>query len=60
MADVPHDFIRRRVQNPVQGNGEFDNPKRTGKVPAGLGYRIDDFFPNFPSQNLKLFHGKTL
>ena len=42
MTDVPEQGLRRRIENPVQGDGELDRPKIRTKVSPGAGNRLDE------------------
>ena len=36
MTDVPHERVIGRIENIVQGQGEFDNAQAGAEVPAGF------------------------
>ncbi len=42
VARVPHDPVARRLQEPVEGDRELDDPERGAEVAAGLGDGGDD------------------
>ena len=42
VARVPHDPVARRLQEPVQGQGDLDDTQRGAEVAAGHGHGPDD------------------
>ena len=54
MAHVPDEFVRRRVEDAVQGNGQLDHAEVRADMAAGLGQPGDDFLPDFAGEVLKL------
>lgn len=41
MANIPHQFIFRRVENIMQSNGEFNHSQVGGEMAAGSGYAFN-------------------
>ena len=54
MAGVPKDRVRRRLEHPVQGEGELDGPEVRSEVAAVLGDRQHDEVPDLTGQLLEL------
>jgi hypothetical protein len=42
VSGVPHDAVARRLEQPVQGDGELDDAERRAEMAAGLGDGRDD------------------
>jgi len=47
MPDVEDQPVVRRVENLVDGNGQFDDAEPGAQMPAGLRYRIDHLVTHF-------------
>ena len=50
MADVEEDFVRRRIEGAVQGDGQFDHAEVGAAVSARLGHGMDEFLADFPGE----------
>ena len=58
MPDIPDKPVIRRVENIVQGNGEFDHAETGAKVPAGVGNHVDQFGAQLPGQLAEIAFGQ--
>ena len=54
MTDVTEQGLGRRIENPVQGDGEFDGPEIRTKVPAGAGDRLNEDVADLLRQHRQL------
>jgi len=60
MAHVPDDLVLGGVEDIVQSNGELHHPEARGQMPAGLGHRGNDFFPDLPGHLVQKFRRQFL
>ena len=54
VAGVEHDLVHRRVEHPVQGDGQLDHAQVGPQVAAGPRHRLDQQVPNFAGQGGQL------
>ena len=54
MAHVPDKFVRGRVEDAVQRDGQFDHAEVRAEMPAALGQPGDQFLPDFAGEFLQL------
>lgn len=45
MADVPNQFVVRRVEDVMKGDGQVDRAESRREMPAGLAYAVQQEFP---------------
>ena len=57
MPDVEDDPVVRRVENAVQGEGQFDDAEIRGEVTPRLSDRVDQIFPDLSRKGPDLFFG---
>src|SRR6187549_2337062 len=59
VANVPDQFVVRRIEHIMDGDGQLDNAKARSKMSAGLGYRRDHLAAQLIGQlrQLRLFQG---
>ena len=60
MTDVPEQGLGRRIENPVQGDGEFDGPEIRTKVPPGARDRLNEDVADLLRQHRQLVGGQRL
>ena len=56
MADVKKKVIRRRVEHPVQGDGQLHHTQIGPEVAAGLAQDTDEFLADLLREPRKIFH----
>ena len=54
MTDVPQQGLSRRIEDPMQGDGELDRPEIRTKVPAGAGDRLNEDVADLLRQHRQL------
>jgi len=54
VAHVPDELVAGAIKDTVKGDGKLDDAEVGSQVPAGGGYRGDDFMPELGSQFLQL------
>jgi hypothetical protein len=58
MAHIPNNFVGGKVENVVQGNGQFHRPQTGSQMAAGMGYNFDNPLPNLSGKMFELISGK--
>ena len=59
MADIPDELVIRRVENGVDGDGQFNNAQACAQMPARDGDSVDHFRTDFIGQLLELVARKA-
>src|SRR5690606_4435062 len=59
MADIPDQAVVRRVEQPVQGDGELDHAQPGAEMPAAAADRFDQVGAQLIGNGSKLFFGKA-
>ena len=60
MADIPDDLVCRGIENPVQGQGQVDNPQVGRQVPAVARDHLDQQFRDLRGQLRQFFQAQFL
>ncbi len=55
VADIPDQPVVRRIEDGVQGNGQFDDAKAGAEMAARDGDGVDDFLAQFVGKLAQLF-----
>jgi hypothetical protein len=54
MARIEDDAVPRRIEHPVDAQGQFDNPKVGTEMATGLGHVRDEELADFRSEAFQL------
>ncbi len=60
VAGVEEDLVLRRVEDPVQGDGQLDHAEVGPEVSAGLGDGVDEERPDLFGELLQLLGGEPV
>ncbi len=58
MPHVPHDAVVGRVEDIVQGDGQFHHAERRGKMPGILAQLLYEAVPKFVTDSWQLLYGQ--
>jgi hypothetical protein len=58
VAHVEENRVRRGIEDPVQGYGQFNHPQVAREVAAVFAYDPDDFLSDFPGKPGQLLWGQ--
>ena len=58
MADVPDQPVARRIEDPMQGDGELDDPEPGAQVAARHGHGVDRLLPQLVDQLAQVLLGE--
>jgi hypothetical protein len=59
VADIPHQTVIRRIEDVMQGDGQFDHPEARAEMPAGLADRVEQVLAQFVGQGFQLGLAQT-
>jgi hypothetical protein len=60
MTDIPDKLVLGCLEDPMQGDGEFNDPEIGAKVPATLGQPLNQLLPYVDGQFGQLLRGQLL
>jgi hypothetical protein len=58
MSRIPNEPVVRKIENAMQGNGEFNDPKIGGKVNRSMVVEFPEFVSNFGSETREVVQGE--